>query len=444
MKTIILKRHCIIIVTILFISKAFDVFSSCEILKSNDPMLIETEGLINENSKIRVLTDVDGSVLLPAHELDINEKDAVVSFNISGRKVIRNTQLHVRIKSYEYNKKLKLRFYINPDESKNPQSDVLKQGIFVCLDGINWDRWPFRKESGNWYFIEVFDQTDFQIALDAPYGKENLDRLINLTATDDNVRVRILGTGERTFPLFEYGEDDGEKPIHFIIAGECNYETAAQWAADEMIRYLHSNPEIVTSITKHHILRIVPKVSPYSFSNGNGRNFLSEDGKSDIYAAARWSDDLPPLEMMHLKNEVLGVKSPTSGPTHIDQKRLHYLFVLHSWKTQTDHSGGECVAVSHSGNTLIDSPDSIRYKWAQNIMNTMTQNFPRPVKNRVAKSWYPGIARDYFLDDFNMLTFRIEFTTVKQGVPEFKESGRAIIDNLNSLGEAFNWSYVYP
>lgn len=78
------------------------------------------------------------------------------------------------------------------------------------------------------------------------------------------------------------------------------------------------------------------------------------------------------------------------------------------------------------------------------MLGTMTRDFPRPVRNKVATSWYPGIARDYFLDEFNMLTFRIEFTTVNQGVPEFRESGRAIIDNLHNLGESFDWSYVYP
>jgi hypothetical protein len=58
--------------------------------------------------------------------------------------------------------------------------------------------------------------------------------------------------------------------------------------------------------------------------------------------------------------------------------------------------------------------------------------------------WGPGLARDFFLEEFNMITFRLEISTVNQGLPEFAETGRAIIDNLNNLGTSYDWSHVYP
>ncbi len=402
----------------------------------------EAEKLSNSQN-IKVLTNIDGAVLKPEHHCTIDNENGTVSFNISGR----NNLLHVRITSVQSPHEVLVKFYIDPLEAANPQRNILNQGLFVSTDGIEWDRRPFTKEADNWYSVKFINKPNIRIACDAPYGRENLDRLIALTANDKNVKVRTLGAGLRTFPLFEYGKDDGKKPIHYIISGECNYETAAQWAADEMIKYIHANPEVISSITKDHILRIVPKVSPYSHTHGNGRNFLSDSeniSSGYIYAAGTWSDSLPPAEMLHLKNEVLGIKTPTSGPTYVKQKRLHYVLTMHSFKTQSEYSEYECVKESNAGIQLIDDTENSRINWALTGMDLMTKNYFGPCKTRIFKTWGPGLARDFFLEEFNMITFRLEISTVNQGLPEFAETGRAIIDNLNNLGTSYDWCHVYP
>lgn len=412
------------------------------LVQSIPDLSVSGEDLENnsDTSNIEVLTDINGAILKPEHLCSIDNEKGTVSFNISGGK----TLLHVRITSDQPPHDLVMKFYIDPSEAANPQRNILDQGLFVSTDGIEWDLRPFKQESGNWYSVKFTNTPEIRVACDAPYGRENLDRLIALTSNDKHVKIRTLGTGSRTFPLFEYGIDDGKKPIHYIIAGECNHETAAQWAADEMVRYIHANPEAISSVTKDHILRIIPKVSPYSYTHGNGMNLISENEKRNIYAAGTWSDSLPPAEMLHLKNEVLGIKSPTSGPTHVEQKRLHYVFTVHSFKTQNETAEYECVKESHAGKKLIDNTENSRTNWAFTCMDLMTKNFPSPCKKRIFKTWRRGLARDFFLEEFNMITFRLEMTTVNQGLPEFAETGRAIIDNLNNLGNSFDWSYVYP
>jgi hypothetical protein len=385
-------------------------------------------------SEISVSMNISRGVLKPGHQLVIDNKNHSISFNIQKEWV-----LHVAVVSPKPKYTLTIRFYIGA--TGDGFKYILGQGLYVSYnDGLEWSRMDFVPLSDGWYKVTIVDKPNLRIATSIPYGQENVDKLIALVSGNQNIKIRTLGKEPRTFKMFEFGSDDGKKPMHYIIAGEDIWETAGCWAADAIVRYLNNNPAVLAELTSHHILRVVTAISPYSMANSQD-GFLDNNGDT-VYGSATWADDNPPGEIKYIKDEVLGVKSPTSGPTNLTSRRLHWVLNLHSWMAQARTSGMQSINKSFRGIELYDDPDSTRFKWLNSFLASNNENIPGKYYN-IAQAWYPGLPRDFFLEKYNFISSRLEVGTYKRGMPEFKATGEAIINNLKGKGSSYDWSKLY-
>ncbi|MDA3865467.1 MAG: hypothetical protein PF489_01825, partial [Salinivirgaceae bacterium] len=316
------------------------------------------------------------------------------------------------------------------------------QGLFIKYDNDNsWSRVDFVPIDSNQYRITIAAKPKIQVSISIPYSSADVDKLATLVSGNKNINIRTLGVEPRTFKIFDFGKDDGKKPIHYFIAGEDLFETASMWTADAMIRYLTDNPDVLAEITAHHILRIVPAMSPYSLNKTNNYSFLDDDD-NPIYGAATWGDDLPAGELKYMRNEVVGIFPPSTEPSYLNSKRLHWVLNMHSWWAQANYTNLQASNKTKSGVTLIDNENSSRQKWLEDFLISNIEGIPRK-HYEISTTWRAGLPRDYFLAKYNFITSVIEVCTYKQGMPEFTATGQAIINNLKNKGNDYDWSKLY-
>jgi hypothetical protein len=103
-----------------------------------------------------------------------------------------------------------------------------------------------------------------RVATRYPYGRDALDQLICDTYHTTHANLRLLRRNHRVVPIFDFGQDDGQKLHHYFIAGEDSWETAGCWVADEMVRILSSDHAFASKIMGKAVVHIVPLTSPYS------------------------------------------------------------------------------------------------------------------------------------------------------------------------------------
>lgn len=388
----------------------------------------------NSVQVIKVSANITRGVLKPEHELVIDNNKHTISFNIQKEMI-----LNVAVVLPEPKYPLTIKFFIGT--TGDGYKFMLNQGLYVSPDdGKSWSRLDFVPVSDGWYKVTIADKQNLRIATSIPYGQENVDKLISLIKGNPAIGIRTMGKEPRTFKIFDFGKDDGRKPIHFVVAGEDIWETAGSWTADAMVRYLNNNPAVLEELTSHHILRIVTAISPFSMANSQD-GFLSEDNKS-VYGSGKWREEPPPAEIKYIKDEILGVISPTSGPTNLISRRLHWVLNLHSWWAMNSYSGMQSINKSYKGIELLDDKDSTRLKWLNRFLSDNIENIPRKYYN-IVQAWHPGLPRDYFLEKYNFISSVLEVCTYKQGLPEFTATGEAIINNLKNKGSNYNWSKLY-
>jgi len=264
---------------------------------------------------------------------------------------------------------------------------------------------------------------EVRLATRYPYGRDDLDRLVADTFGANRVRFRVFSEGHRILPIFEVGEDDGYKLVHYFIAGEDASETAGCWVADEMVRILAKGEGPFHKMVERSFVRICPLVSPYSASLMVD-SYISASG-DHVYGAATWGDPSPPPEYARLRAEVIRT---------IRQKRLGLLLTIHSWQAQEECSGLETIK---SAGNLTLSP--ARQRWAEKTLETLIRGVPRGKVYFPERAWHPGIARDYLLANFNAITFRIEITTYGQGMDAFRKTARRLLENA---AEVEDWGPV--
>jgi len=293
-----------------------------------------------------------------------------------------------------------------------------RQGLLVSDDGESFRPVPLETAGDGVLSAHVSaDGGEVRLASRYPYGRDSLEKLICETAGNQSLSWRFLRAGHRGFPLAEFGEDDGEKTVHYFIAGEDAWETAGCWVADEMVRELCRNQELACRLWGECVVRIVPAASPHS-GTADRASYCTLEGKG-IYGAATWGDAEPPPEYAILRKLV---------EESIRERRLGYMMTMHSWQAQHESSGLQTIK-SAGDKVLSDA----RQAWAAEVMATMIDRVPQGQVSFPQKIWHPGLARDYLLAEHNAITFRVEVTTAGVGAEMFRETGRRFLSNVSRI-----------
>ncbi len=114
----------------------------------------------------------------------------------------------------------------------------------------------------------------------------------------------------------------------------------------------------------------------------------------------------------------------------IQEKRLGLMLTIHSW--QGSHEFSEMGTIRTAGDSLLT--DS-RSGWASATMQLLLRNVPVGQHRLSEKIWHPGLARDYLLDTYDALTFRIEITTAGLAPDGFRLTARRILENLGRIAD---------
>jgi hypothetical protein len=268
------------------------------------------------------------------------------------------------------------------------------------------------------------DGQDVRIATRYPYGRDALDRLICETAGTPNTRWNHWTRQQRTVPCFEFGHDEDNALIHYVIAGEDCWETAGCWTADAIVRQLAGGSEAAESLLGRARIRVAPLASPYSATQP-GASYTTPDGKG-IYGAATWGDDEPPPEYAAIRADVQDT---------VRRHRLGLMMTLHSWQAQQETT--QLQTIRTAGSNALDER---RTAWATDTMTSLIDGVPYGVTKLSEKIWHPGLARDYLLATHNVITFRTEVTTAGQGYDGFRETGHRFLRNLAAIDD---WTPVY-
>ncbi|MFC1717715.1 hypothetical protein ACFL6S_28905 [Candidatus Poribacteria bacterium] len=319
---------------------------------------------------------------------------------------------------------------VTPRESDR---DLPMQGFMVSRNGLDYKTVPFQEEcdfstpmtKGKLLSIQFHQGGDIWLATCYPYGRNALEQLMCDTHGVSGVRTYLLRDEHRIVPVFEFGEDDGKKMIHFIVAGECAWETAGQWAGDAMIRELCSNQTLSDRLLKNAVVVIVPHTSPFSSTMPSG-GYTTLEGKS-IYGAATWGQETPPPEYALIRERV---------EKAIQSRRLGLLLTLHSYKAQRPTSSMEAIQ-SAGENELTGS----RYEWTKQTLDRLIEDVPKASAAFPKKCWHAGLAREYLLRKYNVTTFRIEVTTYQSSMEFFQQTGQQLIRNISQIAD---WSPVFP
>lgn len=304
---------------------------------------------------------------------------------------------------------------------------LARQGIIVSEDGVNFTAHPLvQNGQGEWEAVVRPRGDRLQVATRYPYGRDGLDRLLCDVHGASLVRPRLLSRDHRSMLLFDAGEDDGSKPIHYILAGEDVDETSAHYAADEMVRMLARGGEGVERLLAKSVVRIVPLVSTFCAGRPGGESYTALNG-DELYMASRWTDDQPPPELALVRDEV---------EQAVVRRRLGLFLAVHSWQALRPVSTLQAIRTAGS-NSL--SPE--RAAEAERIMETLIRDVPKGNTELAERIWHPGLARDYLLGKHNIVTFRIEVTTDHNGIAEFRETGRRLLENMADVS---SWEGIYP
>ena len=231
----------------------------------------------------------------------------------------------------------------------------------------------------------------------------------------------LLRKNRRIVPVFEFGHDEGQLPVHYIIGGECAWEAAGLWTTDAIVRKLATDRALREAFASRAVLRIIPALSIYSSVSVRSNAATTLDNRS-VYGASTWSWEKPPEEIALVRELVL---------EDLRRGRLGCLLTIHSWYGLHAYSGLEAIR-SAGANKL----EGERLRWTQATLDTLIQEVPAGRVDFSEKTWHPGLARDYFLREFNFTSFRIEITTAKGGDREFfTRSGEALLTNLGRVSD---------
>jgi len=274
----------------------------------------------------------------------------------------------------------------------------------------------------------VIDDNDgnFSISTIVPYTRSDYESLLVDTRNFSGVNVYYLRQNKREVPVFEFGRDDGRKPVHVILCGEDAWETPAKVWADVMIRRLLRDEALRKSITENYVLRIIPLLSPYVLSENLRVSHLTLEGEP-IYSAGAWGDKQPPPEIELLRKEVEAL---------IHDRRLAFMTTIHSWAAQAPFHGLETIK-SAGNNTLKGA----RLKWARQTVEKLVANIESGKSSLPDEAWHKGLARDYLLKKHNVITFRIEVSSQGGNIPAIKKAGEQFIENIATIK---NWQPVLP
>jgi hypothetical protein len=354
---------------------------------------------------MQILSAFDGGVL-PAATID----GGTITFDLHGEVTIVNVLLRGAPP------RLRVRLLA----AEKTAAFIARQGLIASPDGLTWTAIPLTQTDHRALeaLVDV-PQGEVRLATRHPYGRDSLDRLLCDTAGTPNTRWRYLWKGQRGFPLFELGQDDGRKWVHFLVAGEDAWETSAQWTADAMIRTLCSDRVLADSLAAQAVVRIVPLASPYSATQ-SASGYTTIDGRG-IYGAATWGDDDPPTEYALLRAE---------AEEAIRTKRLGFMMTLHSWQASYAHTGLETIQTA--GENQLSA---VRMAWARRTLAALITGVPKGKTALPPKIWHPGLARDYLLAKYNAVTFRVELTTNDQGLDGFRQTARQFLENLSRLAD---------
>ncbi len=355
---------------------------------------------------MRILGDFDSGAL-PPHELTPKG----IRFDLRPGQVI----LHALLRDFTGSIDVELLV-----DEKN-EAMILGQGLVVAEDGTDLRAVPLEKTAEGVLRARLSSASgEARIATRYPYGRDGLDALLcKASAAGSGLRWRFLRGGHRALPLAEFGEDDGRRPVHYLLAAEDSWETAGSWVADEMVRELSRGGPVAEKLAAASLVRIAPLVSPYSATcqMGSYRTLAGER----VYGAATWGDAEPPPEYAMLRNLVEGT---------IRQSRLGCMMTIHSWQASRDFT--ELGTIRTAGeNSLSES----RSAWAREVMARMVDGVPGGRFTLSEKIWHPGLARDYLLAKHNAVTFRVEITTAGQGLDGFRETGRRFLANLADIAD---------
>jgi len=359
---------------------------------------------------VQVLDHFDGSVV-PPYEIRAGE----ILFDLS-----HNDILNVGLAGAPSGFVVRVRI-----GSGNVRKMALNQGLIISDDGLNWRAVSFADDGA--FLRATLDHSGKIVWLSTryPYGRDNLDQLLADIQGTPGLHVYLLRRQNRIVPVFEFGKDDGRKPIHFIIGGEDVWETAGQWTVDAMVRTLASEPNLAAGLLAKAVVRIVPLTSPYSATQ-RWSSHVTVTGKP-AYGAAAWTETEPPPEIALVREQV--IEATKAG-------RLGLLLTVHSWQGQAPDSRMETIRTA--GNRVIEGE---RLEWAKATLERLVSGVPRGSWKISEKIWHPGLARDYMLREHGAITFRIEVSTYGQGIEAFRETGRRLLANIAAIPD---WGPVLP
>lgn len=298
-----------------------------------------------------------------------------------------------------------------------------EQGLFVSNDGTKYLQVPFSFSDSTIFKLQLQTSGSIWLASCLPYGRNGLDQLFVDTHNTSSLSTYLIKKDNRIVPVFQFGEDDGKKLIHYFIAGECAWETAGQWVADYMVRELCVNDNLREKLTENYVIRIIPHLSPYSATMPAG-SYTPVNGP-EVYGAATWHDEFPPTEFAIIRNEI---------ETLINEKRLGCMLTIHSWSALNSYSGIETIR--SSGENRLEGS---RYDSAKKTLETFVEDLPRSKWVFPENIWHKGLARDYLLNKHNAVTFRIEITTHNIDYHFLEEMGRRLLENTSKTED---WGYV--
>lgn len=364
-----------------------------------------------EESIIKVLHHFDSGQIQP-YELKAD--------SISFQTGVQNYHLHVLLKNVPDG------FTVNMYSPKKNHliQLIADQGLWISHDGENYTLVPFIAGSTNPLSIKIEKGGDVWVSTVLPYGRNQMDLLLDDVGKTPWVNTIILNKNHRMVPVFQFGNDDGKKPIYYIICGEDAWETSGHWTGDYMVRTLCKDKSLFKKITRNAVVRIIPAASIYSNIAGISSSFTSTDGKA-VYGGASWVEVSPPDEMELIKDMV---------EKTISEKRLRFFLTIHSWGAEVKTHGMEVIKTA--GNNSL-SPE--RQLWAEATMKQLTQDVTSSSWIVADRGWKKGIAREYMLRVHNICTFRIEMTTYKANQDYCKQPAEQMLRNL---AEIKNWSGV--
>jgi len=349
---------------------------------------------------MEITTSFDGGIARPVEiaddtvTFDLRPKHKVLNVWITDAPAVLRVQVLVSDEGAEHN---------------------LRGGLIVSNDGCSFRAVEVTKTAEETWTAEVaVPEGRVQVANRYPYGRDRLDGLICRTAGAADGRWRFLRGGGRTVPLFDWGRPGRDLRIHYFIAGEDAWETAGVWVADAMVRALCRDTDLTRELRRRCLIRIVPMVSPFSATQPGG-SYTTPDGRS-IYGAATWGDESPPPEYDMLRRLVTDT---------IRGDRLGFMLTMHSWQTLRDTTSMETIRTA--GDRALSTS---RQRWAEHVLEAMIDGVPHGESHLAETIWHEGLARDYLLRRHNAATFRVEVTTLGQGVDGFQATGLRFLQNL--------------